>query len=93
MFNPTDFDEVCVQANHIESCGRPFNFSKKAFKQSKIKDPKDNKGKSSLKGKKIVTTQKEGERPSCAHTQMIGHDEERCWELHIELKPDRKSVV
>jgi len=24
MFNPTDFDEVCVQAIHIESGGRPF---------------------------------------------------------------------
>ena len=26
MFNPNDFDEVCVQAIHVESGGRPFNF-------------------------------------------------------------------
>lgn len=27
MFNPDDFDEVCVQAIHIESGGILFNFS------------------------------------------------------------------
>lgn len=27
MFNPDDFDEVCVQAIHIESGGSPFKFS------------------------------------------------------------------
>lgn len=32
MFNPDDFDEVCVQAIHIESSGRPFKFSKKSSK-------------------------------------------------------------
>ena len=26
MFNPIDFDEVCAQAIHIESGGRPFLF-------------------------------------------------------------------
>ena len=34
MFNPTEFDEVCVQAIHVESGGIPFHFSKKPFKQS-----------------------------------------------------------
>ena len=27
MFNPDDFNEVCVHAIHIESGGRPFKFS------------------------------------------------------------------
>lgn len=43
MFNPTKFDEVYVQAIHIESGGRPFqsNFSKKPFKNSKRKYSKE----------------------------------------------------
>lgn len=54
MFNPNDFDEVCVQAIHIELDGRPFqsNFSKKPLKHSENKDSKEGKGKSKLKGKK-----------------------------------------
>ena len=74
MFNPNDFDEVCVQAIHIESGGRPFNFSQKASKQLEFKDSKYNKRNSSLKGKKEATTQKEIERHSFTHCQRIGHD-------------------
>ena len=46
MFNPTDFDEVCVQSIHVESGGRPFQskFSKKSFKHSENKDSKEGKG-------------------------------------------------
>jgi len=46
MFNSTDFDEVCIQAIHIESGGRPFqfNFSKKPFKHLEKKTPKTAKG-------------------------------------------------
>ena len=58
MFNLTDFDEVCVQAIHIESSGRPFhsNFSKKPFKHYETKDTKVVKGKG--KGKKTTTMKK-----------------------------------
>ena len=59
MFNPTNFDEVCVQAIHIELGGRPFhsNFSKKPFKRYETKDTKMVKGK--RKGKKTTIVKKE----------------------------------
>ena len=39
MFKPTNFDEVCVQAIHIELGAKAFhsNFSKKPFKTMKPK--------------------------------------------------------
>ena len=91
MFNPTDFDEVCVQAIHIESGGRPFhsNFSKKPFKQYETKDTKMVKGKG--KGQKNTIVKKEGERPTCTHCQREGHEESICWKLHPELKPKKFS--
>ena len=67
MFNPTDFDKVCVQAIHIELGGRSFNFSHNASKHLEIKDSKDNKRKRSSKGKKATTTQNGCERPTCTH--------------------------
>ena len=89
MFNLDDFDEVCVQAIHVESGGRPFKFSQKPFRQLEIKDSKDSKKKGNLKGKISVTAQKEGERPTCTHFQRIVHDESKCWKLHPELKPKK----
>lgn len=55
MCKPIDFDDVCVQATHIESSGRPFhsNFSKKPFKHYETKDIKIVKGKG--KGKKTTS--------------------------------------
>ena len=89
MFNPTDFDEVCVQAIHIESGGMPFhsNFSKNSFKHSKTKDTKMVKGKGN--DKKNTTVKKEGEWPTCTHCQREGHEESRCWKLHPDLKPKK----
>ena len=52
MFNPDDFDEVCVQAIHIESGGRPFKFSSQTSKELEIKDSNNSKGKSNSKRKK-----------------------------------------
>jgi len=65
MFNPDDFDEVCVQAIHIESGGRSFKFSPQSSKQLEIKDSNDSKRKSNSNGKKSTTTQKE--RPTCSY--------------------------
>jgi hypothetical protein len=31
-------------------------------------------------------TRKE-EKPSCKHCKKEGHDEDRCWKLHLEKKP------
>ena len=87
MFNPNDFDEVCVQAIHIESGGRPFKFSPQSSKELEIKHSNDSKRKNNSKGKKSATAQKE--RPTCSHCQRIGHDESRCWKPHPELKPKK----
>lgn len=50
-----------------------------------IKDSNDSKGKNNSKRKKSAIAQKE--RPTCSHYQGIGHDESKCWKLHLELKP------
>ena len=56
MFSPSNFDEVCVQATHIEASGGNVSFSsKKEF------SPPD----SIKKGKKVATVKKEeGEKPT-----------------------------
>lgn len=65
MFNPNDFDEVCVQAIHIESGGRPFKLSLQASKELEIKDSNDIKGKNNSKRKKISDSSYE--RSTCSH--------------------------
>lgn len=87
MFNPNDFDEVCVHAIHIESSSRPFKFSQKLTRQLEMKDSKDSTKKGNLKGKITTIAQKEGEKPTCTHCQRIRHDESKCWKIHPELKP------
>ncbi len=68
MFNPSNLDEVCVQATHIES--------KKRWKE-----------------KKAATVRKEeGEKPSCSHCRKKGHEDAKCWVLHLELKPEWLKV-
>jgi hypothetical protein len=84
MFNPSNLDDVCVQATHLEARGKHANdtFMKKSSKfDSKFKD-KD-KGK-----KKMATIKKEGEKPTCSHCQK-GHDVSKCWKLHLELRPKK----
>ena len=85
MFNPNNSDEVYVQATHIEMGGRsvPSNFQKKFSKTE------DHKFKGKGKGKKIVTVKKEGERPTCTHCKKDGHEESKCWKLHLELRPKK----
>ena len=59
MFSPSNFDQVCVQATHIEAGGGNVSFnSKKEF------SPPD----SIKKGKKVATVKKEeGDKPTCSH--------------------------
>ena len=85
MFNPNDFDEVCVQAIHIQSGGIPFKISPQSSKELEIKDSNDSKEKKNSKRKKSMIAQKE--RPTCSHCQRIGHVESKCWKLHPKLKP------
>ena len=65
MFNPTNLDEVCVQATHIETKGKNTkeSFSYKPFK------PNGNKFKGKGKGEHTTTVEKEGEKPTCTHCQ------------------------
>ena len=71
MFNPSNFDEVCVQATHIESGGRNIVFGlKMEVPSTKIK----RKGKE----KKVSTMRKEEEKPTCSHCKRKGHEEEKC---------------
>ena len=85
MFNPTNLDEVCVQATHTETKGKNTkgNFSKKPFK------PEGNKFKGKGKGKHTTTMKKERDKPSCTHCQKKGHDASRCWKLHPKLNPEK----
>ena len=84
MFNPSNLDDVCVQATHLEARGKHANdtFVKKSFKF-------DSKSKGKDKGKKKMDTiKKEGEKPTCSHCQK-GHDVSKCWKLHPELRPKK----
>ena len=54
MFNPDDFDEMCVQGIHSESGGRPFKFSLESSKDFETKDSNDSKGKNISKRKKSM---------------------------------------
>ena len=58
MFNPSNLDDVCVQATHLEARGKHENDSF-MMKSSKF----DNKDKCKDKGKKTTTIKKEGEKP------------------------------
>jgi hypothetical protein len=83
LFNPTNLDEVCVQASHLENRGKhvqedptkkPSNLPHKPFKKFKRKD------------KKTATMMREGVKPSCTHCKKSGHDDEHCWKLHPEKR-------
>ena len=82
MFNPTNLDEVCVQATHIESKGKSShdNFSSAKSIQSK-------EGKEKGKRKHTTTMNKGDTKLLCSHFQKVGHDEEHIWKLHPDLKP------
>jgi hypothetical protein len=80
MLNPYNFDEVCVQAIHIESSKRNVgdSFSTDTWQG------KDS-GKRKEKEEKMATTRKE--KPTCNHCNKVGYDEDHCWILNLELKP------
>jgi hypothetical protein len=83
MFNPSNLDEVCVQATHLETIGmnethegnnKPFNHRDKGKRKFKGN------------GKKNVVVKKEGEKFICKHCSKDGHDEDHCWKLHPERR-------
>jgi hypothetical protein len=86
MFNPSNLDEVCVQATHLEARGRndTHEGNKKTFNHG-------DKGKKKFKGngRKNVVVKKEGEKFTCKHCSKDGHDEDHCWKLHPERRPKK----
>jgi hypothetical protein len=86
MFNPSNLDEVCVQATHLEARGRndTHEGNKKTFSHG-------DKGKKKFKGngRKNVVVKKEGEKFTCKHCSKDGHDEDHCWKLHPERRPKK----
>ena len=85
LFNPSNLDDVCVKATHLEAKGKKSQEegSKKPFK-SKGKE-EGFKG----KGKKNASIKKEGEKLTCKNCFKEGHDESHCWKLHPEMKPKK----
>jgi hypothetical protein len=84
MFNPSNLDEVFVQATDLEARGgnethegnkNPFNHGDKEKRNFKGN------------GKKISSVKKEGEKFTCKHFSKDGHDEDHCWKLHPEKRP------
>jgi hypothetical protein len=68
MFNPSNLDEVCVQATHLEARGRNdiHKGNKKTFSHGE-------KGKKWFKdnGRKNAAMKKEGENFTCKHCQKM----------------------
>jgi hypothetical protein len=83
MFNPSNLDEVCVQATHLEARGRnePQEGSKKSLNGDK------GKRKFEGNGKKNASVKKERDKISCKHCSKDGHDEDHCWKIHPEKRP------
>jgi hypothetical protein len=86
MFNPTNLDEVCVHATHLEARGK--NETREGFKKTYSQGDK---GKKKFKGngRKNVAVKKEGEKFTCKHCSKDGHDEDHCWKLHPEHRPKK----
>jgi hypothetical protein len=86
MFNPSNLDEVCVQATHSEERGR--NDTHEGFKKTYNHGDK---GKNKFKGngRNNDVVKKEGEKFTCKHCSKDGHDEDHYWKLHPERRPKK----
>jgi hypothetical protein len=86
MFNPSNLDEVCVQATHLEARGR-----NETHEGNKNPFSHGDKGKRKFKGKgkKNFVVNKEGEKFTCKHCSKDGHDEDHCWKLYPERRPKK----
>jgi len=85
MFNPSNLDDVCVQATHLEA--RRKNTLEEGSKKS-FEGKEKGKG---FKGNKNVSIKKEGEKTICKHCSKEVHDEAHCWKLHPKMKPKRNN--
>jgi hypothetical protein len=86
MFNPSNLNEFCVHATHLEARGRndTHESNKKTFSHG-------DKGKKKFKGsgRKNAAVKKEGEKFTCKHCSKDGHDEDHCWKLIPEIRPKK----
>eukprot|EP00253_Pinus_taeda_P010341 PITA_10341 len=86
MFNPTNIDEVSVQATHLEARRKNRNLKVGGSSQPTASKNKE-KRKHKWKARKANTAQKS--KSSCTHCKKDGHDDENCWILHSELRPKK----
>jgi hypothetical protein len=85
MFNPTNIDEVSVQATHLKDSKGKHVFEDK----NPQKFEKKLKGK--WKTKKSAIVNKVEEKPTCSQCKRKGHEEAQCWNLHLELRPKKSQ--
>lgn len=83
VLNPCNLDEVSVQVTHLESRDKVTFIDRVDKKPSKF----EGKSKDKVKGEKIATVKKEGEKPTCSHCKKEGHDDSKCWKMHPEKRP------
>jgi hypothetical protein len=80
MFGPTNLDEVSIQATYIEAWKTSVGES--AESSSRKED------KRKWNGKKENAVMRKEENLSCKNCKKEGHDEDRCWYLHPEKRPN-----
>jgi hypothetical protein len=79
MFNPTNIDEVCVQATHLKGNKEKHVVEDVSGEPHEFEEQSKGKGKS----KKTTTVKKnEEKKPTCSNCEKKGHDEKHCWKLH-----------
>jgi hypothetical protein len=84
LFNPTNLDEVCVQAMHLESREKDVN------DDSSMEHVQQKGSKNKGKEKQATTVRKKDEEAyMLSLREKKGHDEAHCWKLHPELRPKR----
>jgi hypothetical protein len=88
MFNPTNLDEFCVHATHLEARGK--NTTQEGNKKPFVNGDK---GKKKFKGngRKNASVKTEGEKLSCKQCSKDSHDEDHCWKLNHEMRPKKFS--
>jgi hypothetical protein len=79
MFGPTNLDEVFVQATYIEAGKTRVGVSGESSSR------KEDKRK--WNGKKANLVARNEEILSCKHCKKEGHDDDHCWQLHLEKRP------
>ena len=86
MFNPSYLDEVCVHSTHLEERGKHFLEEKS---EDTFESEEKGKGKFKGKGKNTASIKIEKEKLTCKHCSKDGHDEDHCWKLHPEMRPNK----